>query len=64
MKSNFVSPFSRRNFLRSMVGSSVLFPGLLSQLLAEDAARSGPVDPLLPRAPHFPPKAKRVIFLS
>ena len=63
MKTNFVSPFSRRNFLRSMVGSSVLFPGLLSQLLAEDAARSGPVDPLLPRAPHFPPKAKRVIFL-
>ena len=46
-----------------MVGSSVLFPGLLSQLLAEDAARSGPVDQLLPRAPHFPPKAKRVIFL-
>ena len=63
MKTNFVSPFSRRGFLRSMVGSSVLFPGLLSQLLAEDAARSGPVDPLLPRAPHFPPKAKRVIFL-
>ena len=46
-----------------MVGSSVLFPGLLSQLLAEDAARSGPADPLLPRAPHFTPKAKRVIFL-
>jgi hypothetical protein len=55
--------FSRRNFLRSMVGGSVLFPGLLSQLLAEDAARSGSPDPLAPHAPHFTPKAKRVIFL-
>ncbi len=41
----------------------MLYPGLVSQLLAEDAARSDPVDPLLPRAPHFPPKARRVIFL-
>ena len=63
MKNDFTSPFTRRSFIRSMVGSSVLFPGLLSQLLAEDAARSGPADPLLPRAPHFTPKAKRVIFL-
>ena len=46
-----------------MVGSSVLFPGVLSQLLAEDAARGGSVDPLAPRPSHFAPKAKRVIFL-
>ena len=46
-----------------MVGGSVLLPGLVSQLIAEDGARSAPVDPLLPRAPHFTPKAKRVIFL-
>ena len=57
------SPFSRRRFIRSMVGSSVLFPGVLSQLLAEEAARSGSADPLAPRPPHFSPKAKRVIFL-
>lgn len=57
------SPFSRRRFIRSMVGSSVLFPGVLSQLLAEDAARGGNVDPLAPRAPHYAAKAKRVIFL-
>ena len=57
------SPFSRRHFIRSMVGSSVLFPGVLSQLLAEDAARGGSVDPLAPRPSHFAPKAKRVIFL-
>ena len=50
MKTNFASPFSRRGFLRSMVGGSLLYPGLLSQLLAEDAARSGSSDPLLARA--------------
>ena len=54
---------TRRGFLRSMVGGSLLLPGLVSQLLAEEAARLGSDDPLLPRAPHFAPKAKRVIFL-
>lgn len=64
MKPSFhSSPFSRRHFIRSMAGSSVLFPGVLSQLLAEDAARGGNVDPLAPRPSHFAPKAKRVIFL-
>jgi hypothetical protein len=52
--------FSRRAFLRSMIGGSVLMPGLVSQLLAEESA---PADPLAPKAPHFPAKAKRVIFL-
>ncbi len=41
-------------------------PGLLSELLAADGPQS-PVadgtDPLLPKAPHFPAKAKRVIFV-
>ena len=46
-----------------MAGSSVLFPGVLSELLAEAASRSGSTDPLAPHAPHFAPKAKRVIFL-
>lgn len=63
MKTTPAFDYSRRSFLRSMVGGSVLLPGLVSQLLAEDGARSAPVDPLLPRAPHFTPKAKRVIFL-
>lgn len=63
MKTTPAFDYSRRTFLRSMVGGSVLLPGLVSQLLAEDGARSAPVDPLLPRAPHFTPKAKRVIFL-
>jgi hypothetical protein len=35
----------------------LLFPGILNQLLADDG------DPLATRAPHFPTKAKNVIFL-
>ena len=54
---------TRRGVLRSMVGGSMLLPGLVSQLLADDSGRSLPVDPLSPKPPHFPPKAKRVIFL-
>jgi hypothetical protein len=50
---------SRREVLRSLVGGSILLPGFLSRLLAEDAAR----DPLAPRPPHLPGRAKRVIFL-
>jgi Protein of unknown function (DUF1501) len=53
---------SRRGFLRSMVAGSLLMPGILSELLAEDAAR-GSEDPLAPRAPQFPARAKRVILL-
>jgi hypothetical protein len=60
---------TRRTLLQSMVGGSILLPGLLSELLAEDAARgsspaaSDAADPLAPRPPHYPAKAKRVIFL-
>ncbi len=43
--------------VRSLVGGSLLLPGLLSQLLVQDA------NPLAPRAPHFPGKARRVIFM-
>ncbi len=48
----------RRGMLRSMIAGSSIFPGLLSQLLAE-----GESDPLAPRPSPFPAKAKRVIFL-
>ena len=47
---------SRRGFLRSFVAGSALMPGIMSQLLADE-------DPLAPKQPHFPAKAKRVIFL-
>jgi len=50
---------SRRHFLRSLVGGSVLLPAILSELLSDPPT----TDPLAPKDPHFTPKAKRVIFL-
>lgn len=47
----------RRRFLRSAAAGSLLFPGILNQLLADDG------DPMAARSPHFPAKAKKVIFL-
>jgi Protein of unknown function (DUF1501) len=57
--SGFVQGPTRRAALRSLVGGSILLPGVLSRLLAADE----PPDPLAPKKPHFEPKAKRVIFL-
>jgi hypothetical protein len=55
---------SRRRLLSSLVGGSLLMPGILGELLsAGEPAAATPVDPLAPRAPHFPARAKRVIFL-
>lgn len=51
----------RRGMLRSLIGGSILLPGIVSQLLAEDAGPSD--DPLATHPTHFPAKAKRVIFL-
>ena len=48
---------SRRQMMRSLVAGSLLFPAILNDLLASEE------NPLAPRAPHFPGKAKRVIFL-
>ena len=63
MKPQTSFDFSRRGFLRSMVGGSALLPGLVSQLIAEDAVGSAAVDPLGAKTPPLPAKAKRVIFL-
>jgi hypothetical protein len=52
---------SRRGVLRSFVAGSVLMPGILSEMLRADSGAA--VDPLAPRPPHFPAKAKNVIFL-
>ncbi|MFM8273567.1 MAG: DUF1501 domain-containing protein [Gemmata sp.] len=49
---------SRRAFVRSSLVGSLLFDGLLSDLLAAERP-----DPLAPKKPHFPAKAKSVIFL-
>jgi hypothetical protein len=49
--------FSRRQIVRSLVGGSLLLPGIISELLAQSE------NPLAPRSPHFPGKARRVIFM-
>lgn len=61
---------NRRQMVQSSVAGSLIFNGLLGELRAEDAARSGSsglvlptADPLAPRRPHFPARAKSVIFL-
>lgn len=54
---------SRRGALQSFVTGTLLFPGIVQELLADDASSDSNVDPLAPKQPHFPGKAKRVIFL-
>lgn len=60
---NFPSPFfTRRQMVRSLVCGSTLMPGILQLLLSQEA-RGEDTNPLAPKAPHFPGKAKRVIFI-
>src|SRR6476620_10844534 len=57
---------SRRGMIRSLAAGSILLPGILQSLLADEARGSGitaDANPLAPRAPHFAGKAKRVIFM-
>jgi hypothetical protein len=55
---------SRRTVLRSLLGGSLVLPGIVSELLAADAGRPGAgADPLAPKKPHYPAKAKRIILL-
>jgi Protein of unknown function (DUF1501) len=57
------STISRRRVIRSLVGGSLLFPGILSELLADEWGSGNATHPLAPKRPHFEPKAKRVILL-
>jgi hypothetical protein len=53
---------TRRHFLSRAAGLGGV---ALASLLAENAqADTFPADPLAPRPPHFPPRAKAVIFLG
>ena len=62
-----MSPYSpmwgRRGFVRSAVAGTVLYPAILSELLAAGEPATPASDPLAPKAPHFPARAKNVIFL-
>jgi hypothetical protein len=54
--------YRRREVLRSLAAGSLLMPGLVSRLLADTPSETV-LDPLAPKPPHFPAKAKRVIFI-
>jgi hypothetical protein len=55
---------TRRDVVRSLVGGSLLLPGILGELLAqEDRSAASALDPLAPRSSHFPARAQRVIFI-
>src|SRR5436190_12629594 len=57
--------YSRRSMIRSLVGGSLLLPGIISELLAaERPPTATDADPLAPKTPHFSPRAKQVIFLN
>ena len=54
--------------LRSMVAGSAVMPGILDVLMASEsrgatAGAAASANPLAPKSPHFPARAKRVIFL-
>jgi len=53
---------TRRDLIRSLAGSGLLLPGLLSELMAAEAMSQSD-DSLAPKSGHFPAKARRVIFL-
>lgn len=52
--------YRRREVIRSLAGCSLLLPGMISSLLADEGSN---VDPLSPKPPHFPARAKRAIFI-
>ena len=55
-------PVPRSHCLRSLAAGSLLLPGMLSELLADDTASVQP-GALSPRQPHARPRANRVIML-
>jgi hypothetical protein len=56
---------NRRSMIRSLVGGSLLLPGIVSELLAADQKPAATdADPLAPKSPHAAPRAKQVIFLN
>lgn len=54
---------ARRSMIKSLIGGSLLLPGIVSELLAAED-QSGGANALAPKTPHFTPKANRVIFLN
>ena len=55
----------RRSVIRSLASASMLLPGMLHEMMGAETAPGAAKfeDPLAPKQPMFPAKAKRVIFL-
>ena len=60
--SHFDYSCTRRQMVRSLFAGSLMLPGVLSHLLAAEGVSNDP-NSVAPKVPHFPGKAKRVIFL-
>jgi hypothetical protein len=63
---NSATGVSRRELLQKAAGgfASIALAGILAERQAQPARAAATVDdPLAPRQPHIPPRAKRVIFL-
>jgi len=56
-----LEPQNRRRFLSSAIGG--LGSAALASMLREDGVLASDTNPLAPRAPHFPAKARNCIFL-
>ena len=56
-------PTSRRCMIRSLAAGGLLLPGMLQEMLAGESSGSKVGNSLAAKAPHFAPRAKRVIFL-
>src|SRR5688572_25620790 len=54
---------SRRHVVRSLMSGSLLLPAAMSELLADGPPPHTFSDPMAPRPPHLPGKAKQVIWL-
>ena len=60
-----IKPQNRRTFIQSLAGAGLILPGMLHEMMAEtiSPAQAAVENPLAPKAPMFPAKAKSVIFL-
>src|SRR5579862_4713011 len=60
-RDQFLKIQSRRSFFQNCAGGIGI--AALAQLMEQEGRGAAPADPLAPKKPHFPPKARNVIFM-